>query len=136
MPHRTGAPQALDTNTAAFDAFGRLRVASPETLFDSKLLSLDDAPLFWDEQLESGSGITASTPTADKPYIDYASTLNTAGVFTRQTFRRFNYQPGKGQKVQMTGVLRLTGGGTGVERRIGLFDDNNGLFFADNEGTI
>lgn len=118
------------------DASGRLRVSNPHTLFSSKLTNSDKAPLIWDEQLETGAGITASTPTEDKPYIDYTSTLNTAGKFTRQTFRRFNYQPGKSQLIQMTGVLDLSGGGTGVERRIGTFDDKNGLFFEDNAGVI
>ena len=82
-------------DSPSIDAFGRLRVSEPFTVFASKLLAGDDAPLFWDEQLEDGAGITASTPTAAKPFIDYTSMLNTAGVFTRQTFRRFNYQPGK-----------------------------------------
>ena len=126
----------LTGHGAAGDAFGRLRVSMPKALFSSKLVGLDNAPLLWDEQLESGAGITASTPTADKAYIDYTSTINTAGVFTRQTFARFNYQPGKSQLVLMTGVLDLSGGGTGVERCIGQFDDNNGAFFTDNAGTI
>jgi hypothetical protein len=123
-------------DTVAIDAFGRMRVSEPTTLFDSKLLAADDAPLFWDESLESGAGITASTPTAAKPYIDFASTVNTAGKMTRQTFQRFNYQPGKSSLIIMTGVLDLSGGGTGVERRIGYFDNDNGAFFEDDAGTI
>lgn len=123
-------------DTASIDSFGRMRVSNPITLFDSKLLAADDAPLFWDEALESGAGITASTPTAAKPYIDFSSTNATAGKFTRQTFQRFNYQPGKSSFVIMTGVLDLSGGGTGVERRIGYFDDDNGIFFEDDAGTI
>ncbi len=124
-------------DTAAVDAFGRWRVSNPQTIFDSKLLGADDAPLFWDEALESGAGITATTPTADKPYIDLVSTNITAGVFTRQTFRRFNYQPGKSQLMLMTGVLELASGTkTGCERRIGLFDDDNGAFFESDAGIF
>ena len=123
-------------DSASIDAFARLRVSEPFTLFQSKLVTADDQPLFWDERLESGAGIAASTPTAAKPFIDFASTLNIAGKFTRQTFRRFNYQPGKSQLITMTGVLDLSGGGAGVERRIGLFDDNNGLFFEHDDDTV
>ncbi len=119
------------------DAFGRLRVSNPQTLFDSKLLGIDDQPLFWDEQLESGGGISASTPSAAKPYIDFTSSNTTAGVFTRQTFRRFNYQPGKSLLILMTGVLELASGTkTGCERRLGYFDDDNGAYFESDAGTI
>lgn len=118
------------------DAFGRLRVSQSKTIFDSKLLNADDAPLFWQEAIESGSGITASTPTAAKPYVDFTSSNTTACKFTRQTYQRLNYQPGKSHSIFMTGVLELSGGGTGVQRRIGYFDDNNGAFFESNAGTI
>lgn len=119
------------------DAFGRWRVSNPTTIFDSKLLGVDDDPLFWDEALETGVGITATTPTAAKPYIDLVSTNVTAGKFTRQTFRRFNYQSGKSHLVLMTGVLELASGvKTGCERRIGYFDDDNGAFFESDAGTI
>jgi hypothetical protein len=40
---------------------------------------------------------------------------------------RFNYQPGKSQMILMTTVL---GSGTpGITKRVGILDDNNGLFF-------
>lgn len=129
--------QEVETKYAdspSVDAFGRYRVSEPVNLFDSKQI-FDNAPLCWDEELESGSGITSAHSTATASTV-FTSTLNTAGVFTRQTFMRFNYQPGKSQSILMTGILKRSGGGVGVERRIGYFDDDNGLFFEDNAGVI
>lgn len=133
--HSFGTPIEL-ADGSHVDAFGRLRVSNPTTIFDSKLLAGTDQPLLWDEALESGGGITATTPTADKPYIDLVSTAGTAGVFTRQTRQRFNYQPGKSQMIMMTGILNLSGGGAGVSNSIGLFDDSNGAFFKYDEGVV
>lgn len=121
-------------DSTSTDSFGRWRVSNPSTIFDSKQI-FDNQPLFWDEELEAGAGITSAHST-DTASTVITSSLNTAGTFTRQTFMRFNYQPGKSQQVMMTGILDRSGGGTGVERRIGLFDDDNGLFFEDNAGAI
>ncbi len=120
-------------NSPNIDAFGRLRISNPSTIFDSKQI-FDSQPLFWDELLETGSGITSSH-SVDEAGTTITSSLNTAGKFTRQTFMWFNYQPGKSQEILMTGTLNISGGGTGVQRRIGQFNDNNGLYFEDDEGT-
>lgn len=133
------APDVINATIAthtspSVDAFSRWRVSNPTTIFDSKQI-FDNQPLFWDEELESGADIT-STHSVNKAATTITSTINTAGVFTRQTFRRFNYQPGKSQQIVMTGILQESGGGTGILRRIGYFDDSNGIFIEDNAGVI
>ena len=67
----------LDTNNPTGDAFGRLRVSEPTTLFDSKQI-FDAQPLLWDDQETSGSGTTGapsghSTATASTPWRHKAS---------------------------------------------------------------
>ncbi|KKN78100.1 hypothetical protein LCGC14_0353270 [marine sediment metagenome] len=135
---KSAAPLEIQMgDTASADASGRWRTSEPKTVFDSKLLGSDKQPLFWDEALESGAGIASSTPTPAKPYLDIVSSDATAGVFTRQTFRRFNYQPGKSHYIEITGVLELASAVlTGCERRIGYFDDDNGIFFESDAGVI
>ncbi len=116
---------------ASLDAFGRLRVTNPETLLDSKQI-FDNLPLFWDDQEVSGTG-TSSTFTKAKAQTVIAVDSN-AGKRVRQTFERFNYQPGKGQLVVLTGVLGT--GGTGITQCLGFFDDKDGLFFQCDAGTV
>jgi len=114
------------------DAFGRVRVSNPETLFDSKQIH-DNQPLFWDDSEESGSG-TTSTYSADAARTRIAVANVTAGKRTRQTFMRFNYQPGKSQLVLLT--ARMSDSSAGVKGSVGLFDDDNGMFFTNDEGTL
>lgn len=59
----------------------------------------------------------------------------TAGKRVRQTFQRFNYQPGKSQLFLMTGVPFVSGGGTGITVAAGAFDDDNGIFMSIDDGT-
>jgi len=115
------------------DAFGRARISNPQTLFDSKQL-FDDAPLFFDDSETSGSG-TSSSHSTDKAATTMGVAATTAGTRVRQTFQRFNYQPGKGQLVLVTGNLEATGGGTGIQTKMGYFDDQNGFFLMNDEGT-
>jgi hypothetical protein len=114
------------------DAFGRMRVSNPSTLFDSKQLH-DSQPLFWDDTQVSGTATTAHSTATAATTIGVNNT--TAGKRVRQTFMRFNYQPGKSQLIFLTGVLDKSGGGTGITRGMGWYDDNDGVFLYDNAGT-
>lgn len=126
-------PTAITSqDTPSIDAFARWRTSNPETIFDSKQI-FDNQPLFWDDQQVSGTGTTSVHSKLT------ASTLlgvgTSAGRRVRQTFQRFNYQPGKSQLIFLTGTLK-SGGGTGIKRSMGIYDDNNGIFARDNQGTI
>jgi len=120
-------------NKLATDAFGRQRTSTPTTLFNSKQL-FSNLPLFWDDQEASGSG-TSSVHSSARASSVMSVTDSTAGKRVRQTFQRFNYEPGKSQLILQTanlaGVL-----GTGVQAAVGMFDDNNGLFWEYDNGTI
>jgi hypothetical protein len=123
---------ALGQDGHSIDAFARLRVSNPETLFESKQI-FDNQPLFWDEELVSGGGIS-SAHSVNTASTVLTSTDVTAGDFIRQTFMRFNYQPGKSQLIFLT----ATGGVSGLEvvKRMGYFDDDNGIFVEDNGGVV
>ena len=114
------------------DAFNRLRSSEPFTIFDSKQLH-DKQPLFWDEVITNISGSATSTHST----VNASTTMHADGngdVIQRQTFMRFNYQPGKSQLIFMTGVL-----GAGVAdllREIGIGDASNGLFFQQSGTTL
>lgn len=114
------------------DAFGRLRVATPFTVFDSKMIN-DNGPLFWDDAQTSGAG-TSSTYNANQASVTLAVGNLTAGTRVRQTKRRFNYQPGKSHLVVTTFVLGA--GAAGITKRIGYFDERNGIFLQLSGSTI
>lgn len=133
-PLADGTTSIGAADSPSIDAFGRWRVSDPETIFDSKQLH-DNQPLFWDDQEESG-GSTTSTHSTATASTTMGVGATTAGKRTRQTFRRFNYQPGKSQLIFCTGVLDKSGGGTGITRGFGYYDDDNGLYLEDKEGTI
>jgi hypothetical protein len=107
------------------DAFARLRVSNPQTLFDSKQV-VDNQPLFWDDQQVSGSS-TTSVYNTNQASTSIGVATNTAGKRVRQTFRRFNYQSGKSQLFIMTSVFGLPQ--AGIKKKMGQFDDKNGFIF-------
>lgn len=126
---RRAAAAAQASEGPMADMFGRRRVSTPETQFDSKHL-YDKNSLYWDETVGAGS---SSVHSAAGACVDLTVAAAAESVI-RQTKRRWNYQPGKSQLVLLTGVLGSPA--TGITRRVGYFDADNGLFFEVNPGGV
>lgn len=123
--------QTVPADGVHLDAFGRSRVSTPTTIFDSKQLH-DNDPLRWSQKVTGGG---TGTYVAARVASELAVTGGTDSAI-RQTKQRFVYQPGRSLLVLMTGVLSRTSVASGATSRIGLFDDNNGLFFELQDTTL
>jgi hypothetical protein len=114
------------------DAFTRSRVSELYALFDGKVIN-DNQPFNWDDQQTSGAN-TSSTFLANQASVNLSVTENIAGTRVRQTFRRFNYQPGKSQLILMTFNLNI--GADGITKRLGYFSSLNGLFLQQKDNVV
>jgi hypothetical protein len=113
------------TNT---DAFGRLRVSEPYTLFDSSnRYAIDNQ---FDTSTVTGGSITF-LPNEAAVRMD-VTTASGAEV-VRQTYRSMLYQPGKGLLVLATFVMNAAK--TNLRQRVGYFGTQNGLYFQLNNTT-
>jgi len=110
--------------STAYDAFGRLRVSNPLTIFDStNVMSKNN---LFDEDL-TGSGTV--TYTANKSTVNLNVTTASGDKVIRQSKRVMSYQPGKSLLILNTFVMNTQE--ENLEQRVGAFDANNGIFFED-----
>ena len=108
------------TNT---DAFGRLRVSQPYTLFDSQNRYASDI------QFDTATtGTWTTTYQTNQSATDMIVTSGGVGSVVRQTYRSFPYQPGKGLLFLGTFVMDSSTS-TGLTQRVGYFNTQNGVFF-------
>lgn len=123
-------------DNGSLDAFGRLRVSEPRTLFDAKFLT-SKSPNTFDEVL---SGTASSTFVRGDSLVALStSAVNDFAI--RQTFVRFNYQPGKSTQALFTGVFTPQ---TNIIKRIGLFQGtsavpytpDDGIYLESSNGTV
>lgn len=105
------------------DAFGRLRVSGPVTIFDSQL-EYDGQPLIWNTEAQ-GTGSETHLPNESSMRMDVEVTDGDS--FVRQTREYFRYQPGKSQLIFMTFSFANIAIANN-RKRIGYFDDFNGIF--------
>lgn len=115
-------------SATSLDAFGRLRVANPYTLFDSQNRYQKD-PQF----SEALTGSATATYVANESSVDMAVTTASGDKAVRQSYRVFPYQPGKSLQVLATFVMNE--GKTNLRQRVGYFNTDNGVFFQVNGTT-
>ena len=111
------------------DAFGRLRVSNPLTIFDSKNI-MSQNTLF---NSTTANGGTVSY-TANKSTVNLNVTEAASSKTVRQSNRVMSYQPGKSLLIFNTFVMNtLT---ANLKQKVGFFDANNGIFFYADGTTL
>ena len=107
------------------DAFGRLRVSQPYTLFDSQNRYAAD-PQF-DTSTATGG---AANYLSNEASVSMAVTTTSGSEVVRQTFRVFPYQPGK--SLLMLATFKMDTAKANLRQRVGYFNTGNGVFLEKN----
>lgn len=113
--------------STATDAFGRLRVGNPYTLFDSSHRYADNG--LWATQVASGG---ATTFNSNEGCVDLTTTTASGSKVIRETHRVFAYLPGKSLLNLDTFVMEPAK--SNLQQRVGYFGELNG-FFVELNGT-
>lgn len=111
------------------DAFNRLVVAQPYTLFDSQNRYAADNQ--FDTNTVTG-GSTTYLP--NESSVQLSVTTSSGSEVVRQSYRVMPYQPGKGLGLLATFVMNE--GKAGLRQRVGYFNTQNGVFFQQNDGVL
>jgi hypothetical protein len=106
--------------TTSTDAFGRLRVSEPYTLFDSSTRYGPNSQ--WATQTLTGGTANFN---ADQGLMDLTVTSAVTSTVLRETKKVFSYQPGKSLLLFTTFVMS---GASGLRQSVGYFNDFNGYF--------
>lgn len=104
------------------DAFGRLRVSNPYTLFDSKSRYYDH-----DQYSNTTSGTANVVYNGNSSTFDLNVDSASGSKVYNQTFLNFPYQPGKSLLVLET--FSMNSKKSGLRQRVGYFTWQNGIYF-------
>lgn len=118
---------ANPTGTAV-DAFGRARMSTPLTLFDSSHRYADNG--LWVTSNTSSNSTVTFDQNAGLMNLS-VTTANNAEII-RETTKVFSYQPGKSLQVLQTFVMEPK---TNVRQRVGYYGANNGIYLEVSGNT-
>jgi len=113
------------TKPTSLDAFGRLRVSNPTTLFDSSHRYRDNN--LWSTSVASSG---AAVFDANEGLVNLNVTTTSGSKVYRETTKVFSYQPGKSLLVMTTFVLNPAK--TGLRQRVGYYGSANGMYLELN----
>ena len=125
----TSGTVAIVPGGTGSDAFGRLRISNPFTLFDSSHRYSDNG--LW--TTSSGTGATSAF-NANAGLINLNTTTTSGSALVRETTKCFSYQPGKSLQVLNTFVMDTAK--TNLRQRVGYFGVSNGIYFEQDNTTI
>jgi hypothetical protein len=125
----TPSPIPISIGGTNVDAFGRLRVSQPYTLFDSQNRYAADNQF---DVSTTGTGTTSFLP--NEAAVKMEVTGAGVGSVLRQSYRSFPYQPGKGLLVLATFVMDSSMS-LNLTQRVGYYNDQNGVFFQRVDGV-
>ena len=123
-------PVYIQFPVSSLDAFGRLQVASPYTLFDSQNRYAVDNQFV---TATTGTGTTSFL--TNEAAVKLEVTAGGVGSVARQSYRSLPYQPGKGLLVLATFVMDSSSSAN-LTQRVGYFNTQNGVFFQKIDGTV
>jgi len=115
--------------TTAGDAFGRLRVSEPLTLFDSS--HRFSANGNWNSSTVVSGDVVFN---ANQGLVELSVTTDSGSTVYRETNKVFPYQPGKSLLVMVTFVMAPAQ--DDLRQRVGYFGTNNGIYFEQSGSTV
>ena len=120
-------PDRLTPSGTAVDAFGRIRVSQPHTLFDSQHQDVENDK--WDT-LITGSGTKTHLPNESAISLEIGTANNDSII--RESLRTMPYQPGKSLLIMSTFAMGTPK--ANVVQRLGYFGADNGIYFENDSG--
>ena len=117
------------TGGTSVDAFGRLRVSQPFTLFDS-------SHRYRDNQLWATSNTSTTTVvfSANEGLVNLNVDTTANAEIIRETTKVFSYQPGKSLLIFNTAVFAPAQ--TNLRQRVGYYGANNGMYLEQTDSTV
>ncbi len=119
---------SLTPSGAMVDAFGRLRLSQPFTLFDSSHRFADNG--LWVSANTAGNSSVAFVENQSTIDMTVGTTANAEVI--RETTKVFSYQPGKSLLVMNS--VAMSQPKANLRQRVGYFGQSNGIYL-ENDGT-